>query len=211
MSTLPLLLSEQLSATTAPAREQLWHKQIPRATHSGENKVFSLSCHNKLKFPYWLIEEKCTQIYYSFPWSVWNLQAKNKVLPLPNCCRSLQNTGLSFRNRAGLHLKEKFLKSVLSWLQLLYTPDRNLSSALTRPMSFPPLLTNKSSHNLVGTHRTDHTADLRVLFRLQVNSLALVIPAKRKKKGKCMNLLLIELDRVNLKSAFLSTPLSPSL
>lgn len=86
------------------------------------------------------------------------------------------------------HLKKRFLKSVLSWLQLRYTPDRYLSSALTKPMSFPPLLTNKSSHNLVGTHRTDHTADLRVLLRLQVNSLALVVPAKRrKKKRKCMN------------------------
>lgn len=31
--------------------------------------------------------------------------------------------------------------------------------------------------DLVGTHRTDHTADLRVLFRLQVNSLALVVPS----------------------------------
>lgn len=67
MSSLPLFLSEQPSATTATEREQLGHKQIPHATPSGENKVFSLSCQHKFKFLYWLIEEKCTQVYYFFP------------------------------------------------------------------------------------------------------------------------------------------------
>lgn len=42
----------------------------------------------------------------------------------------------------------------------------------------------KGAHYLIGTHRTDHTADLSVLFRLQVNSLALVVPAKIKNKKK---------------------------
>lgn len=82
-------LNTQLSATTVTEREQLWHKQIPHATHSGENKVFSLSCRNKLKFLYCLIEEKCTQVYYFFPWSVWNLQAKNKVLPFAQVLQEL--------------------------------------------------------------------------------------------------------------------------
>lgn len=86
----------------------------------------------------------------------------------------------------SLPVSKRFPKSVLSWLQLLHTPDRYLVSIFSsyKPMSSPPVLTNKSSHNLVGTHRTDHTADLRVLLRLQVNSLALVVPAKREKKFK---------------------------
>lgn len=139
-------LNTQLSATTVTEREQLWHKQIPHATHSGENKVFSLSCHNKLKFLYWLIEEKCTQVYYFFPQSVWNLQAKNKVLPLPKCCRSLQNVALSFRNRAHLFPSQKEISQVSFILGSASLHIRqNLSLALTRPTSFHPLLTNKSS------------------------------------------------------------------
>lgn len=50
---------------------------------------------------------------------------------------------------------------------------------------------------LVGAHRTDDTADLSVLFRLQVNGLALVVPAKIKQQMTHQTLSCPETEKVN--------------
>lgn len=50
---------------------------------------------------------------------------------------------------------------------------------------------------LVGAHRTDDTADLSVLFRLQVNGLALVVPAKIKQQTTHQTLSCPETEKVN--------------
>lgn len=110
---------------------------------------------------YWLTVEKCIQVCHFFPWSVWNLQAKHKLLPLPNRCAT-QALSL-FCSESHLDLRHTPLFTCFSELEssatkkMSQTSDslpclpqrcRTLPSYFTTPRlrgagRIPPLITTK--------------------------------------------------------------------
>lgn len=115
---------------------------------------------------------------------------------LPNCC--LQNVGdvQTQQDSSQLTSVSRTNLSTQFYAAFSFSRHQTATSFLTATLissqsllgTYPPACAapqlsplpgqKKTAPYLVGTHRTDHTADLSVLLRLQVNSLALVVPAK---------------------------------